>query len=153
MLLLRISSSPSQTSHLVIRHGALSNAKTMEAFTALRTCMLAQLEKSNQLSEKDKTPVVVVMLGVGDDIQAEKELKKMLPEWRYEHFVDILKGVLKTGRFAPIKNSGGAHQRMFLVNYADPYCVRKYLDQFFDPLLSPNAWGWEKGRRLANKKR
>ncbi|VDL87617.1 unnamed protein product [Nippostrongylus brasiliensis] len=80
MLLLGNSSFPSQTSHLVIRHGALSNAKAMEAFTALRTCMLAQLEKPNQLSEKDKTPVVVVMLGVGDDIQAEKELKKMLPE-------------------------------------------------------------------------
>ncbi|WKY02892.1 hypothetical protein Q1695_016299 [Nippostrongylus brasiliensis] len=268
------------TAAAMIRHGALSNAKAMEAFTALRTCMLAQLEKPNQLSEKTfqeftkftnycvgNTDVSRVMLGsvknseetkylirnntgsefFGADpvfkakaelfeqigmffpiavsgrtgiananivqhgiaryapvvnIDAETFFTKMInrtnidllimdnedgeyeiipklaienvlekagmvvcqmnvefhkpfdsEKWRYKHFVDILKGVLKTGRFAPIKNSGGGHQRMFLVNYADPYCVRKYLDQFFDPLLSPNAWGWEKGRRQANKKR
>ncbi|WKX97977.1 hypothetical protein Q1695_013575 [Nippostrongylus brasiliensis] len=263
----------------------------MEAFIALRTCMLEQLEKPNQVSQEifqgftkitnycventdvsrvvldsvknydetkyfiknntAKKPVVVVTLGVGNDIQAERELKKILPEgseffgadpvlipnaelfkeigmffpfavsgrtgiadayildngyryapvvnidaktfftklinrtnidllimdnedgeyeivpqlaienileeagmvvcqmnvefhnpfaskmWRYKHFVDIMKGVLKTGRFAPIKNSDASHQRMFLVNYADPYCVQKYLNQFFAP--SPNS--------------
>ncbi|WKY02890.1 hypothetical protein Q1695_016298 [Nippostrongylus brasiliensis] len=54
------------------------------------------------------------------------------PSTRYKQFVDVMTGVLETGRFAPIYNVNYGHQRMFLVNYEDPYCSRKYLDQFFD---------------------
>ncbi|KAK6043968.1 hypothetical protein COOONC_18527 [Cooperia oncophora] len=53
------------------------------------------------------------------------------PKSRYDEFVRVMEGVLRAGRFAPIHNQNFGHQRMFLVNYADPYCVHKYLDQFF----------------------
>ncbi|PIO63793.1 hypothetical protein TELCIR_14594 [Teladorsagia circumcincta] len=53
------------------------------------------------------------------------------PKTRYEEFVEVMKGVLRVGRFAAIHNENFGHQRMFLVNYEDPYCVSKYLEQFF----------------------
>ncbi|VDO77760.1 unnamed protein product [Heligmosomoides polygyrus] len=53
------------------------------------------------------------------------------PVERYARFVDVMSGVLRTGRFAAIHNQNSGHQRMFLVNYENPYCVHKYLEQFF----------------------
>ncbi|KAK5969764.1 hypothetical protein GCK32_016238 [Trichostrongylus colubriformis] len=53
------------------------------------------------------------------------------PKTRYDDFVEVMQGVLRAGRFAAIHNENFGHQRMFLVNYEDPYCVHKYLEQFF----------------------
>nr|CDJ95266.1 Protein of unknown function DUF13 domain containing protein [Haemonchus contortus] len=53
------------------------------------------------------------------------------PSTRYSDFIEVMHGILQAGRFAPILNENWGHQRMFLVNYKDPYCVDKYLLQFF----------------------
>lgn len=53
------------------------------------------------------------------------------PKERHQLFAEVIFGVLSAKRFAPLYNLYWGHQRSFFINYDHPYCVEKYLTQFF----------------------
>uniref|UniRef100_A0A0K0DIF3 Methyltransf_21 domain-containing protein n=1 Tax=Angiostrongylus cantonensis TaxID=6313 RepID=A0A0K0DIF3_ANGCA len=53
------------------------------------------------------------------------------PEEGYAKFAKIMWDLLAAGRFGIIHNLSGGNQRMFIVNYEDRRCIKKYLEQFF----------------------
>ncbi|KAK6052248.1 hypothetical protein COOONC_10247, partial [Cooperia oncophora] len=55
-------------------------SRMTEAFAKWRSCMTTQLDLVKHEPLKDSYPHVVVTLGVGSDIDAERELRQLLPE-------------------------------------------------------------------------
>ncbi|KIH57116.1 hypothetical protein ANCDUO_12695 [Ancylostoma duodenale] len=53
------------------------------------------------------------------------------PKERHQQFEEVIAGVLSAKRFAPLYNAYRGHQRSFFINYDHPYCIEKYLTQFF----------------------
>ncbi|KAL6726451.1 hypothetical protein Aduo_008418 [Ancylostoma duodenale] len=53
------------------------------------------------------------------------------PKERHQLFEEVIAGVLSAKRFAPLYNLYWGHQRSFFINYDHPYCIEKYLAQFF----------------------
>ncbi|RCN52710.1 hypothetical protein ANCCAN_01086 [Ancylostoma caninum] len=53
------------------------------------------------------------------------------PKERHQLFEEVIAGVLSAKRFAPLYNAYRGHQRSFFINYHHPYCIEKYLTQFF----------------------
>ncbi|VDM69211.1 unnamed protein product [Strongylus vulgaris] len=51
---------------------------------------------------------------------------------RLEQFAEIMLAILKAKRFAPIHSLYWGHLRTFFINIDHPFCVEKYLVQFFE---------------------
>ncbi|CAD6189369.1 unnamed protein product [Caenorhabditis auriculariae] len=48
-----------------------------------------------------------------------------------EKFVRMMKQIFADGRYVPIRAVNALHQRTFFINVDHPYCINKYLTQFF----------------------
>ncbi|KJH47460.1 hypothetical protein DICVIV_06447 [Dictyocaulus viviparus] len=53
------------------------------------------------------------------------------PHDRYGKFATIMWKMLEVGRYGILHSVNVGHQRMFIVNFDNPYCLEKYLEQYF----------------------
>ncbi|KAJ1353180.1 hypothetical protein KIN20_009755 [Parelaphostrongylus tenuis] len=85
--------------------------------------------------EYDIIPLIAVEnLFVDNNIaicQMNVEFHKPPPKERKARYSKIMYDLVRAGRYGILRHEKPGYQRMFLVNYREPKCVKKYLDQFF----------------------
>ncbi|KAK6744179.1 hypothetical protein RB195_011093 [Necator americanus] len=97
--------------------------------------VIDHLIMDNEGPEYDLVPMIAIDRVIEDNgiviCHMNVEFHEPGPIERLQLFDNVISGILKARRFAPIYNFHWGHQRCFLINYEHPYCVEKYLAQFF----------------------